>query len=65
MDDNKAEETYTTETDTAAHTKEQLLASQKYANRRDVISALLEDGKTYTLNEVEELMNAYLKGTVI
>lgn len=48
-----------------AYTKEQLLASKRYANRRDVISALLDDGKTYTLTEVERLMNKFMKGKVI
>jgi hypothetical protein len=49
----------------ARHTKEQLRASQRYADRRDIISALLEDGKTYTLAEVDRLIDSYLKGTVI
>lgn len=47
------------------YTKEQLLASNRYANRRDVISALLDDGKTYTLTEVERLLNKFMKGKVI
>lgn len=52
-------------TTATAYTKEQLLASRRYANRRDVISALLDDGKTYTLSEVEKLMNRFMKGKVI
>lgn len=48
-----------------AYTKEQLLASKRYASRRDVISVLLEDGKTYTLAEAERLMNRFMKGKVI
>lgn len=48
-----------------AYTKEQLLASKRYANRRDVISALLDDGKTHTLTEVEKLMNRFMKRKVI
>lgn len=46
------------------HTKEQLIASNKFANRRDLISALLEDGKTYTLKEVEALIENFKKGGV-
>lgn len=45
--------TRTTEANAAAFTKAQLVASQRYVHRRDLIGALLEDGKTYTLNEVD------------
>lgn len=47
--------TQTTEANAAAFTKAQLVASQRYVHRRDLIGALLEDGKTYTLNEVDIL----------
>lgn len=49
----------------ATYTKEQLLASTKYANRRDLISALLENGKTYTLDKVDGLIKDFMKGKVI
>lgn len=49
----------------ATYTKEQLLASTKYANRRDLISALLENGKTYTLDKVDALIDKFMKGKVI
>ncbi len=49
----------------SVYTKEQLLASTKYANRRDVISALLDDGKTYTLDKVDALIDQFMKGKVI
>ena len=48
----------------AAYKKEQLVASKRYANRRDIIMALLEDGKAYTLNEVDGLIEKYMKGKV-
>lgn len=53
-----------TNTGAATYTEEQLAASKKYANRRDVISALLEPGKTYTLAEVDALIEKYMKGKV-
>lgn len=37
------------------HSKEQLLRSQRYAKRRDLLGALLEDGKWYTLEEVDSV----------
>lgn len=41
------------------YSKQQLMASQKYAHRRDLIAALLEDGKTYPLAEVDTLIKNY------
>ncbi len=48
----------------AAYTKEQLVTSKKYATRQDILSALLADGKTYTLDEVDALIEKYMKGKV-
>lgn len=48
----------------AAYSKAQLMASQRYAARRDLLAALLEEDKTYTHNQVETLVNGYLKGEV-
>lgn len=45
-------------------TKKQILASVKYGNRRDLIDALLEQGKSYTMEEVENLMDNFMKGKV-
>ena len=39
-------------TGAATYKKEQLVASKRYANRRDLIRALLEDGKAYTFTFV-------------
>lgn len=48
----------------ATYTKEQLAASQRYANRQDLINALLVPDKTYTLDEVEALIEKTMKGKV-
>lgn len=47
-----------------AYTKDQILLSEKYAKRRDLVNALLEDGKEYTIAEVEARMDKFLKGKV-
>lgn len=52
------------DTAAVAFTKEQLAASKKYAKRRDLIGALLEDGKTYTTKEVDALIEKFMKGKV-
>ncbi|MEG2383126.1 MAG: hypothetical protein RSB39_06015 [Oscillospiraceae bacterium] len=49
----------------AAFSKELLLRSQKYAGRRDLLCALLEDGRTYTTQEVDEIISEFMKGKVI
>lgn len=44
--------------------KEQIAASKKYESRKDLINALLTDGETYTLEDVDEKIEKYLKGRV-
>lgn len=46
------------------HSKEQLLRSNRYANQRDLIGALLEDDKQYTLAEVDTAIDNFMKGKV-
>lgn len=42
-------------------TKDQLLKATKYGGQRDLLNALLTDRKTYTLAEVEKLVQQFLK----
>lgn len=44
--------------------KEQLLISARYRNRRDLVSALLDDGKSYTVAEVDQMIEKFMKGQV-
>ena len=44
--------------------KDSLLRSQKYADYRDVLTALLEDGKAYTHGEVDGFIEKFQKGMV-
>lgn len=48
----------------SGYTKQQLAASVRYADRQDIISVLLEDGEHYTFDEVDQLMEQYMKGKV-
>lgn len=45
----------------SGYTKTELLASKKYAKYRDLVNALLDDNKRYSLKEVDKLINNYLK----
>ena len=40
------------------------MRSQRYAKRRDLLGALLEDGKWYTLEEVDTAIENFMKGKV-
>lgn len=44
--------------------KEQLIRSARFARRRDLLSALLKDGKLYSIEEVETAIEHYMKGKV-
>lgn len=46
------------------YSKEQILSSLKFREHVDLANALLSDDKRYTLVDVENMINNYLKGTV-
>lgn len=45
-------------------TKEQVLASNKYANKSDVCKTVIPDDFHGTLNEVDTLIENFMKGKV-
>lgn len=49
---------------TEKFTKDKLLVSSRYLEKKDIVSALLEDDKEYTLSEVDELIEKFMKGKV-
>lgn len=46
-------------------TKEQLLDSDRFRDRIDLVSTILSDGEDYTIEFVEEQIEKYMKGQVI
>lgn len=46
-------------------TKKQLAASKKYAENKDLLNALLAEDRAYSISEVEEILEGFLKGKVI
>ena len=48
----------------AVFTKEQIAGAKKYSNDIDIINALLKSGKTYTLAEVDKIIEDFKKGKV-
>lgn len=45
-------------------TKEQILASKKYADKKDVCNVVLPDDFSGTLNDVDTLIDKFMKGKV-
>ena len=45
-------------------TKEQILASNKYADKKDVCNTVIPDNFHGTLNEVDVLIEKFMKGKV-
>lgn len=45
-------------------TKEQIINSKIYADKKDVLNAILED-KEYTKKQVDEVIKKFMKGKVI
>ena len=46
-------------------TKEQLLDSDRFRDRIDLVSTILSDDEEYTIEFVEEQIEKYMKGPVI
>lgn len=44
--------------------KEQILASKRFQDRKDIVNAFLEEGELYTMKAVEEKIENYMKGKV-
>lgn len=45
-------------------TKEQLLTSKRFEERKDLLSAVLSKDKQYTVSEAEKLIENFMKGKV-
>jgi len=44
--------------------KSAILKSVRYSNRRDALSFLLNDDESYTLEQVDKILDDYMKGQV-
>lgn len=45
--------------------KRQLVASERFQERRDVLEALLDEKGLYTVKAVGEMIESYMKGKVV
>lgn len=44
--------------------KQELLQAECYQGKKDLVSALLEDGREYSLAEVDAVIEKFMKGKV-
>ena len=44
--------------------KEQLISSARFQERKDIVNALLNEEELYTIKDVEEKIKNYMKGEV-
>lgn len=58
MEEIKKEKTETT------YSKTQLVQSQKYKNKRDILNFILDDNKRYIFKEVDALVDNFLRKKV-
>lgn len=49
---------------TAKFTKVQLIMSSRYEFKKDLIDALLDGNRTYTFEEVDKMINDYMRKEV-
>ncbi|WP_300954880.1 hypothetical protein [uncultured Clostridium sp.] len=43
------------------YTKESIVKSKKYSNRKDLLMTILEDGVEYTFEKVDSLIEEFMK----
>lgn len=43
-------------------TKEQIINTKRFAHRKDLLGAMLVDGRMYSLEEVDKLLEKFMNG---
>ena len=61
MDKKKIEKKEKIKTTESKYSKEQLLKSKKYSNRKDLLGVLLDDKKEYSFAEVDAEIDKFMK----
>jgi hypothetical protein len=46
------------------YTKDQILSSKRFADRKDIVGVVLKDSVKYSIDEVEQHINEFMKGKV-
>lgn len=51
-------------TDLPVFSKQDLLRAKRYSDKRDILNALLKDGETYTIEQVDKTIKTFLSKEV-
>lgn len=56
--------TEATAADVMTFPKERIIQAARYQDRKDLLGVKLEDGKEYSFEQVDAIIEKYMKGTV-
>nr|DAN35981.1 MAG TPA: hypothetical protein [Caudoviricetes sp.] len=56
--------TKTKKDDEILYSKEQIIASKKYSNRKDILNVLLKDDEEYTFSRIDEIIENFMNKEV-
>jgi len=56
--------TKTKKDDEILYSKEQIIASKKYSNRKDILNVLLKDDEEYSFSRIDEIIENFMKWKV-
>lgn len=52
--------TKTKKDDEILYSKEQIIASKKYSNRKDILNVLLKDDEEYSFSRIDEIIENFM-----
>lgn len=55
--------TKTKKDDEILYSKEQIIASKKYSNRKDILNVLLKDNEEYSFSRIDEIIEEFMNKT--
>lgn len=56
--------TKTKKDDEILYSKEQIIASKKYSNRKDILNVLLKDYEEYSFSRIDEIIEEFMNKEV-
>lgn len=56
--------TKTKKDDEILYSKEQIIASKKYSNRKDILNVLLKDDEEYSFSRIDEIIEEFMNKEV-
>ena len=56
--------TKTKKDDEVLYSKEQIISSKKYSNRKDILNVLLKDDEEYSFSRIDEIIEKFMNKEV-